>query len=556
MKQLLILILFFQIYYSHSQQEKTRLILFENEFSRLKNKNKKDSIFILLNNFENLKDIKILEKQSYFLHKSLYLKLNGKYELAILTLEKSLNFRDNSEKSLSIYNQTLYQLSDNSFTIQDFDKAFLYAKEALIDYNLNKENESQFIDLHSIIGYYYFKQLDYKKSIFELQIAVNAAEKFSPCKACEVKNKQAKIYSRLNQFKKAEETIFEAIKIADSCNELVNKINTLKSYRDILIENKKNIKADIIYKEIENYTLQLNFNNENSKIDSLEVAYKNKLRNQENESLKILNLEKESVLKQQKWAIFGMVIGLGLLTFLLFNIYNLSRKRKQYNKDLNRLNILNQKIFSVISHDFKEPITTLKMMLSRNNEIIQDNSPLKIYINEINNQLEQSDEMLDNLLGWAKTELGSDSENKNKINLKNIIEIACKELFYKANEKKIVINNLIDEDITTDFNASVLNIVLRNIINNAIKFSFENGIIDVSFHENCISIKDYGKGIDPKKLEKLFTQNVNPGLGTQYESGFGLGLYLCKELINKNKGSISAINNQDKGCTFTIILPN
>jgi signal transduction histidine kinase len=250
---------------------------------------------------------------------------------------------------------------------------------------------------------------------------------------------------------------------------------------------------------------------------------------------------------------------LSIFAFFLFRAIKqrnkINVKLDSANKDLNRLNVLNQKIFSVISHDFKGPITTLKMMLSKE-DIINQSSSISTYLKDIKQQLDQSDNMLNSLLDWAKTELMVNIANKNEINLKNTVATACNELSAKAQDKKITLNNTIPEGSTANFNASVLGIVLRNVLSNAIKFSFENTEIDIFYAENSLFIKDYGKGIDAKKLEKLFKQNLNPGLGTHFESGFGIGLYLCQELMIKNNGILSVENNQTEGCTFRITLSN
>ena len=290
--------------------------------------------------------------------------------------------------------------------------------------------------------------------------------------------------------------------------------------------------------------------------------FKTQEKDLENAKLKQVNTEKENTLSKQRILILGISIGLLILSILAYFLYNSIKQRNKINakldsanKDLNRLNELNQKIFSVISHDFKGPITTLKMMLSKE-DIINQSSSISTYLKDIKQQLDQSDNMLNSLLDWAKTELMVNIANKNEINLKNTVATACNELSAKAQDKKITLNNTIPEGSTANFNASVLGIVLRNVLSNAIKFSFENAEIDIFYAENSLFIKDYGKGIDAKKLEKLFKQNLNPGLGTHFESGFGIGLYLCQELMIKNNGILSVENNQTEGCTFRITLSN
>ena len=335
----------------------------------------------------------------------------------------------------------------------------------------------------------------------------------------------------------------------------------------ISIRNKNTKHAINLFEKIDSIGGLIDRQIRNQRIDSLEIVFNTKLKENQNIVLKKTNSLQTRLVEKQKKIILFVSIGLGILLLLIYNIYKLSKKQKQTNialelqkteieitnKDLKRLNLLNQKIFSVISHDFKGPITTLKMMLSKD-EIINQNSNISTYLRDIKQQLEQSDNMLNSLLDWAKIELKVNISTTDEINLKNSVATACNELSAKAQEKKITLNNTIPEGSMTNFNASVLAIELRNVLSNAIKFSFENSIIDIFYSENIIFIKDYGKGINPEKLDKLFKQNLNPGLGTNLESGFGIGLYLSHELMIKNNGVILVENNENKGCTFKIVM--
>jgi two-component system, sensor histidine kinase and response regulator len=569
MKQLVFFLVLFQVSFAQEPKTPERLVKLSKMYIAFEGQQNFDSISKMLYKYESLPDMILIEKQVLYFFKGNLNSRISKFDDALVDYKKSISFYDKSKKATRPYSICLAHIADLYFTKKRYKEANDYAFKA--KQFIIKDYYFEYINIRMIIGYNYFLNKDYKNSLsYYNEVEKVIIENKDDCKLPELQIKKAQLISAKGDFNNAILLINKTIKKAIECKQDVIVKNARLAKSEILADNNQ-LKAALKEKDSVNIMEEkLDIESRNRKIDELETKYETKLKEQENTSLKQINLEKESTLKKQQWALIFSILGISILIGLLYFVYKLSKKQKETNKvlaiqnkkieennsSLNRLNILNQKIFSVISHDFKGPITTLKMMLTKNNEFIANDSPLKNYINDINNQLGQSDEMLDNLLGWAKTELGSDGENKSQINLKNTIEIACKELFYKAKEKKIIINNLIDENISINFNASVLNIVLRNIINNAIKFSFENGVIDVSFHENCISIKDYGKGIEPKKLEKLFQQNVNPGLGTQYESGFGLGLYLCSELINKNKGSISATNNQDKGCTFKIILPN
>lgn len=553
-----------------SQDKNDAIATFESVFDRLLKENKKDSLFVLVNDFEKKTNLSPFENQFILYYKSIYYKKLSKHKVALGYLISGLKYRDFSKKSEELVTNSYYHLSDSYFTVQDFDKANFYAVMAIKNMVLNKESYNKYIDLHSIIGFYQFRQTDYKSSILQYNLAIDASRKFNPCKVSEVKNKVAKIYSKLNQFDKAVLTIKESILRADSCQEKINKVNALRSYREILLENNRIDKANVVYLEIETLLSDIEATENISRYDSLEAAYKSKFKDQENLSLKALNFQKEEVLKKQKTALLATIIGLIVLGSLLFFVFLLSKKQRktnselelqklkieQNNKNLNRLNLLNQKIFSVISHDFKAPITTLKLLLSKE-EITETENPLiTTYIKEINSQLEQADDMLQSLLDWAKTELGFEDHALYTTNLFNGIEIIKNQLHKKYLEKEIDINILVEKDCKVQFPTSIFLIVVRNIISNAIKFSHEKSVIEIYFEDNILYVKDFGKGIESKKLTKLFKQSINPGLGTNYESGFGLGLYLSNELMMKNNGKIAACNNKEtSGCTFSIHFP-
>ena len=95
-------------------------------------------------------------------------------------------------------------------------------------------------------------------------------------------------------------------------------------------------------------------------------------------------------------------------------------------------------------------------------------------------------------------------------------------------------------------------IVLRNILTNAIKFSYSNAKIDIIYENHILSITDYGKGIEKVKLEQMFKQKMNPTYGTFHEIGFGIGLFLSYELMKKNGGEIKVKSVENKFTSFAL----
>lgn len=545
-----------------SQEVTKRLRTYNEQFVDFQNREKFDSIIYISDQFLSNDDLNSFEKQYVYFHKGVNYNSIGRYDKAIENFKKSIYYKTTTKLSGVNYNLCIYSLSDVFFTKKDFEKAFQYALQSC-DKQVVEEDFNAYINVHSILGYCYFLKKEYKKSLSQYQKASSRAKIDDPCKLSEVYRKRAMVYSSLGDIDTAKNDITAALKISDSCKETINKINTYKALREILTENKKFEEANKIFTIIDSLNSENENNHRNRKIDSLETVYKTKLKEGENNVLK-------ATLSRQQLIIYGTIIALVIFTVLLLLVFMLSKKQKAANKELEkqkqiieinnkelqRLNVLNQKIFSVISHDFKEPILTLRAFLSSNSVSFSENTLVKNYLNEVNNQLEQSDAMLNSLLDWAKVELQIKYGNSNKTNLFTTTEMILLQLQNKSKEKNIIINNLILSDVVVKFPQEIITIVLRNIVNNAIKFSYENSKIDIKFANNILEIQDYGDGIDEDKLERLFAGIVNPGIGTKQESGFGLGLYLSNELMQKNNGYIRSKNHISGGCSFYIYFPN
>ena len=532
------------------QTKKSIMGEFIQKYAKYDEANKLDSINLLINTYLSRDDLSQIEYQLVNYYKGIHYTRINRHADAIKIFKKSLSYTTSNEVSKNIKQVTNYLMADAYFSLKDYKSAEKYAKIAN-PYIKAIQYSNQYIDLHSILGYCYFINLDYESSLQEYQLARNEAAKSNRCKLAEINVKIAKIQNRKKEFFSAKKTIEFAIKISDSCNEPINKINALKTLREILIENRNFEEAQQTYDSIEKIASQNDQLARNKKIDSLETVFKTKIKEEQNKILKKSNLEKEQNIKTQKIALFATIFGILLLTVLLIYIFRISKQQQLTNKKLKRLNILNQKIFSVISHDFKGPITTLKLLLNNKNAIHDENSAISMYMNDIKNQLDQSDVMLDNLLEWAKNELLIDKVSKQNILIYDFVVANCADNKIKTEEKNITIENNIPQNVTIDFNESVLKIVFRNILNNAIKFSFEGSKIELNWINNTLEIVDYGKGIDEQKLKYLFKKNISPGLGTNMETGFGIGLYLSNELMEKNGGYIKVQKN-DVGTTFLI----
>jgi signal transduction histidine kinase len=168
-------------------------------------------------------------------------------------------------------------------------------------------------------------------------------------------------------------------------------------------------------------------------------------------------------------------------------------------------------------------------------------------------------ELLENLLKWAQSQMQGTKINPNDFNL---IEATNSKLeFYaeQAKAKGITLKNLIDNGITVYADRDMIELVLRNLIANAIKFSNNGSTVSVSaiqkIEEVEICVSDTGLGIPPENMEKLFGKEIFTTNGTLHEKGTGLGLILCKDFITLNGGKIWAKSNHGKGSKFFFTLP-
>lgn len=234
----------------------------------------------------------------------------------------------------------------------------------------------------------------------------------------------------------------------------------------------------------------------------------------------------------------------------------------EQNKKLNKLNKTKDKLFSIITHDLETPfnqlieISELTITDINNLDLFDFKENLKlIHLTSLNGA-----KLLQNLLDWSKYKLGSITFVPQKIILSQIINNIINSYNDLAKEKNITIISNIQNDITVTAEEKMLNIIIRNLISNAIKFTNINGQVDISSKLNdnfrIISIKDNGIGIKAENLSRLFSVDKNyTTQGTNQEKGAGIGLIICKEFIEKHGGKIWAESISGKGSKFKFSIP-
>lgn len=230
--------------------------------------------------------------------------------------------------------------------------------------------------------------------------------------------------------------------------------------------------------------------------------------------------------------------------------------------ELKELNASKDKFFSIIAHDLKNPFNTIIGFSEMLKDVIENNEPELIYkyASMINTSSVQTFRLLENLLEWANSQRGKIPFEPVKINVKNLVqeEFSLQEDMAKGKNIRLICHVPPDIMIMADHN--MLKTVLRNLITNAIKFTHKNGKVEIrsDVRKNYIelSVTDNGVGMKPESISKLFKIDANlTSLGTENEKGTGLGLFLCKEFVEKHRGKIWAESKEGEGSTFKFIIP-
>ncbi len=230
--------------------------------------------------------------------------------------------------------------------------------------------------------------------------------------------------------------------------------------------------------------------------------------------------------------------------------------------ELRKLNATKDRLFSIIAHDLKNPFNAIigltDMMRSNMKDYSQED--LIDMISMIHESSSTAHSLLENLLDWARLQTGSLPLYPKSNNLLEAVNNTVSIQIAAINNKKLNIDYHIDEHATIIADAKMFNTILLNLISNAVKFTDEGGTIFINHKPtaeyNSIEISDTGIGLSNSQISKLFViDKIESRMGTNNEPGTGLGLILCKELMELHQGSIKVTSTVGKGTTFTLIFP-
>lgn len=334
-------------------------------------------------------------------------------------------------------------------------------------------------------------------------------------------------------------------------------------------KNKQDYATALEYHELLQKLSDTLSRNENKK--SLTML-KAKIKHDEQRDL-LIEENEEALAKQRNYVYAALSI---LIIFIVISI--LVRRGEKIQKKLNRelklkkealekreeelkgINETKTKLFSIIGHDLRGPIGALQGLLKLFNDGEIDKNEFLQFIPKLRSDVDHISFTLNNLLSWGQTQMNGAVTKPSMVALENLVTDNINLLSEIAEMKSIKLVSKLSENTLTWSDVNQIDIVVRNLISNALKFTPENGMVTIEALERAnhweISVRDTGVGMDKITQEKIFSKNSNiTTYGTNDEKGTGLGLSLCKEMVEKNNGNLWVESTLRKGSCFYFTLP-
>jgi signal transduction histidine kinase/uncharacterized protein HemY len=424
--------------------------------------------------------------------------------------------------------------------------------------------------LHNNIGRVFLLDKNYKQAISHFENTLSLLEKNKDRSIeAEVYYNLAQTFMASGKSALAESYFHRAVESTMSLgeNELLSKAyNSLSQFYYKKGDYKKSYDYLSAYTSIKDSIVNEKTIENMARMDAIYETVQNE------ETIKMLEKEnrtkEENLYKEKIMQLIYLLTSVSLLflSIALFALYRVKQKSSKelaaVNRELHQLNATKDRFFSIISHDLKSPINSILGFTEMLNLHVETHSKAELlqYSQIINSSTKNLASLVDNLLLWSRTQVGATSYTPERIDItihcQNIISL----LRFSAEEKDIILTGKFEKNLIAIADSNLFNTVVRNLLSNAIKFSKIGGTIIIATkqvkNQIQVSVADNGVGILPENLDKLFRIDTNVSTrGTFNEKGSGLGLILCKEFVEINKGTIWVESEPDKGSTFTFTVP-
>jgi signal transduction histidine kinase len=507
-------------------------------------------------------------------------------------LGKAMKLYEDSHDTSGI-TQTYHELGNAYEQKGEDDKALTYYRRALAQYEHRTPKPASYFSLLEQLAHLYLKKGDSQTALQYLKEGVlNGNQSNLRDSQINMLDDEGELYQEKNENEHALLLYKQALQEAQKFNLPEEEIKALIDIADVLKKDKsaqsllylKNalsiakslhapkLEASIygamagVYKREKDYKEALRALDENRRLlDSLlyadtthEIAALDSGYVLESSRKKIGRLQQ--ITQQDKRVMYLGVMILLAVFIIAMLLWLYLRKAKRLNEALRSSNQIKDTLFSIIGHDLKGPAGSAVQLFTLMETEQFTESELREMLAELGKQTRASFELLTSLFEWGKTQLKGISVQPEYNGVKNMIQKNIDLLSRQAALKHIEIDEDVAADVSIFADANHLNFIIRNLISNAIKFSYDGGKIKiVAWKEErgvTLEVTDHGIGISTAHQQRFSQTNIPVSHGTGGEPGSGLGLMLIKEYVRANKGTIWLQSEIGKGTTFYCFFSN
>ncbi|MEX2235560.1 MAG: tetratricopeptide repeat-containing sensor histidine kinase [Cyclobacteriaceae bacterium] len=381
------------------------------------------------------------------------------------------------------------------------------------------------------------------------------------------------VFIEQGKYDEAMQSISRSLSLAKQSNARILEIRGYSTLSN-LYELKKDYKNSLAYfKQFKQLEDSLFSQDMQEKLLRDQIRFETEDKDSEIAALNQERNLKDDTIKRQEFIRNILVVVMALSVILLATVYRSGQRRRQINtlllrhqqemetrsEELERLNQVKDKFFSIISHDLRSPINALAGLLDLLDKGAVKPDELSRHIHELKSRFNHTRTLLNNLLDWTLLQMDKLNLQATRIDLHKIVDENI-QLLGSVSNKQIKLNNQVPPNTIGFADSNTVNLVIRNLMTNAIKFTNDGGevVIGAKDHDNewLITVKDNGVGMNDDVLKILFDKTAPyTTRGTANEKGTGLGLILCKEFVEKNGGKIFVESEVGKGSKFSFTIP-
>lgn len=496
----------------------------------------------------------------------------GQFDQALdhLQLSKKLSETQNDQEGIPY---GLYEIGDVLLRKHEYDSALATLRQALA---LVRKLHVDIIEpkVLSTMATAYLQQNDYKNALAFYDSAYALHQKTTNRYGmAEANLGRGIVLTKEGNFEKALEKFEASLSVARTLNARVLEIKAFNQLSGLWEQKGDFKKALFYYKQYKQLEDTLFSQETQGKLLRDQIRFETESRDTQIAALSQLQVMQRGELKKQEFVRNILVVVMALSAILLVTVYRSGQRRRKINtlllqhqddmekrsEELERLNQVKDKFFSIISHDLRSPINALAGLLDLIDKGAIEPAEMHKHTQELKVRFNHTRTLLNNLLDWTLLQMDKLSLQAGRINLRKIVDENI-QLLTSVQNKQINLVNQVPTEAIGYADSNTINLVIRNLMMNAIKFTNDGGkvIIDAKAQasEWLFSVKDNGVGMKPEVLNMLFDKTAPyTTRGTANEKGTGLGLILCKEFIEKNGGRIWVESEEGQGSTFFFTLP-